>query len=293
MLNLVLATFLALPPMGAPAASPSEIDSLFPAPSGPLTLEVGNPDSTPTMESLVRQYCELTGQNVVVSQDSEGLMKQIRINLVKTLTVPADEVQTTFELLLRQNDFVLRLLKKDGVRLLELVSLSTSARNNLRASARYLAPDQLGLAKLHPAMLFTTVVTLPNTDVRQVSNSMRTMITDANTQQMLPAGNSNSMVLVGFGDSVGDLAEALQVIDAASATSGTKYVQTTEVISLENANAAELAGLLSRAFSVNPAEPRATDPKLLSDERTNSLLITATVGQLAAIKDLIAALDAK
>ncbi|MFT6832473.1 MAG: hypothetical protein ACJAZN_002650, partial [Planctomycetota bacterium] len=142
MLNLVLATFLALPPMGAPAASPSEIDSLFPAPSGPLTLEVGNPDSTPTMESLVRQYCELTGQNVVVSQDSEGLMKQIRINLVKTLTVPADEVQTTFELLLRQNDFVLRLLKKDGVRLLELVSLSTSARNNLRASARYLAPDQ-------------------------------------------------------------------------------------------------------------------------------------------------------
>ncbi|QDV04703.1 Bacterial type II/III secretion system short domain protein [Planctomycetes bacterium Poly30] len=54
-----------------------------------------------------------------------------------------------------------------------------------------------------------------------------------------------------------------------------------------------LRGIWSRALGLNPAEPRADDPRILSDDRTNSLILTATAERLADIKDLIAALDAK
>ena len=62
-----------------------------------------------------------------------------------------------------------------------------------------------------------TVLNLPNTDVRTLSNSLRTMLTDANTQQIIPLGNSNSVLLSGFGSNVAALAKMLQFVDEASA----------------------------------------------------------------------------
>ena len=41
------------------------------------------------------------------------------------------------------------------------------------------------------------VLNLPNTDVRTLTNSMRAMLTDANTQSIIPVGNSNSLILTG------------------------------------------------------------------------------------------------
>ena len=154
-------------------------------------------------------------------------------------------------------------------------------------------PEELANYQDQPATLITTVVTLPNTDVRQVSNSMRTMITDANTQQMLPAGNSSSMVLVGFGDTIRDLVDTLLTVDARSAAEGAAANRLNEVIRLENSRATELAGLLQRALGLSLEQPQASDPKILSDERSNSLIVSATAERLASIKALIAALDAK
>ena len=51
-------------------------------------------------------------------------------------------------------------------------------------------------------ILFTTsmpLVTLPNTDVRQLTTSLRPMMPDQSTQAMLNAGSSDSLILTGFG----------------------------------------------------------------------------------------------
>jgi hypothetical protein len=46
---------------------------------------------------------------------------------------------------------------------------------------------------------------------------MRTMFTDANTQQIVPVGNSNSLILTGFGSPVAKWVRMLLEVDEAAA----------------------------------------------------------------------------
>lgn len=298
MLNLAIAALL-LAPQGAPAqtadAAASQpaakvLESLFPAPSGTMTLVAGDSDNTLTYASLVKQYGSLTGQFFVVGEDTQAMLRQT-LNLDRTMTVPAEEVQSVFEQLLKHGDFVLNPLTTSGTRIVELTSLATSARNSLRSRAIFLAPDELHLAGQHPALLFTTTVTLPNLDVRQVSNSLRTMITDANTQQMLPAGNSNSMIIVGFGDQVAGMIQTLKSMDDAASSGAVKNKQVLEVVRLTNGQAADVAAVLTDAYLKPEGAPGFSTSKFIADTRSNSILVTARAGDLKPIKALIAALD--
>ena len=298
MLNLLLAAALLVPqsaPLaGAPQREPASevLKKLFPAPSGPMTLEAGSSDNPLTYKTLVDQYRELTGQFFVVSEDTKDMLTR-PLFLDRSMTVPVNEVQTVFEELLRHGEFVLEPLTTSGPRIIRLTSLLTNERNILRSRTTFLGPDELHLAERHPALLVTTVVNLPNVDVRQMSNSMRTMITDANTQQMLPAGNSNSMILVGFGDQVAALSDALHMMNEAADASAKDARSVLEVIRLENANAQAIAVLLSEAYAKPEGQPGDAQARFSADERTNSILITTRAGQLAAIKSLVAKLDTK
>lgn len=292
MLSLALTLALLLPQDSQTEAVKS-IAGLFPAPSGPMTLVVTDPENSDTCWSMVKKYGELTGQHITASADTQSLLMQNRITLDRDMTVPVGEVQTTFEHLLFARDFILTPLKRDGTRLLEIQSLNSPARSNIRSTAIFLEPEELHLAEAHPAMIFTTVVSLPHVDVRQISNSMRTMITDANTQQLLPAGNSNSMVIVGIGQSLIGIADTLKTVDEAAAAGAEKYVTVMEVVRLENSVSEDVAALLNAAFDVDPAKEGTSGLKFLSDVRTNSILLTAPAARLAGIKQLIAALDGK
>lgn len=219
---LVLAALAAAPflpttpqPGAEPAAGVQADPFGFPVPSEGMVLNA--PDDDPlTLVDLVHAYGEATGQTILYSDEARNFLESSRVNLAGPLEVPAARVQTTFEAILASHDFLLIPLTDQAPRLLEVVSLQTGARNNVRQHAVLVDEEHLAAAAGHPAVLCTTVIDLPNTDVRQLSNSMRTMITDANTQQMLPAGNTNSLVLVGTGTSVADLVRMLRLIDRAS-----------------------------------------------------------------------------
>ncbi len=263
-------------------------EALFPPAQGALEIVVAEDMTGTSYMDLVIEYGELTDQNVTYSEDTATLLRQMRVHAGRSMAVPADEVQETFEHLLVQSNFCLQILKAEGVRVLEVVSLATAARNNIRASAQYVDPDDLDMIARHPAVIFTTVVSLPNLDVRQVSNSMRTMITDANTQQLLPAGNSNSMVIVGFGDGVAKLAKTLRLIDTAAGESGKANRLQYEVLALKKADAKELAQLLSQAMRLDAEGSRT---QILADARTNSIIVTGPAADLADARKLVEALD--
>ncbi len=311
MLNLALAAAL-LAPQGAPAqnspapaaqapiqvdalakkgAATQLLDELFNPPTGPMTLVAGDSENPLTYGDLVEQYGELTGQYFVVRDDAKSMLRG-SLNLDRTMTVPADEVQSVFEQLLKHGDFVLLPLTTAGTRILQVTSLATAARNNLRAHAIFLGPDELHLAAQHPALLFTATVALPHLDVRQVSNSLRTMITDANTQQMLPAGNSNSMIIVGFGDQVAGLTDTLRAMDAAAAIDkdGTRSAM---VVRVEHANAAEISELLEGACAKPASAAGPAGPTFAAHELSNSIMVSARADQIEGIKKLIVALDVK
>jgi len=199
----------------APELSPALSGEIpvFPAPAGPMEIPTTFSGSPVTMQHVIESYGTITGQTFSVSDETSMFLRGTNLNLTEPLSVPIENVQTVFETLLIQNGFVLDVLYEGTPRLLTVISLNTGARTNIRQNASYVSSENVAGMRQHPAMLFMTVVDLPRCDVRQLANSMRTMITDANTQQLLPAGNTTSLVVTGMGAQVADLVEMLERIN--------------------------------------------------------------------------------
>jgi hypothetical protein len=151
------------------------------------------------------------------NSETGGYLDATGILLSQELRAEPANAQVVFESILAANDFALTWLVQGPEPILEVTSLQTGRRNTIRASSIFVPAEAVDEMARHPALLVTTILHLPNTDVRQLSNSMRTTITDANTQQMLPAGNTNSLVLTGMGDQVASLVRMLRIVDEHSA----------------------------------------------------------------------------
>ncbi len=212
---LALATSLStLPDAGA-------MDDWYPPAQGELVIEVPenvqrSSDFT-SMYDLAQQYGALTGQHMSISDETAQLLQGQSTGLHSSIRVPAERVQRVFESILLEQAFVMRVVHENEPRIFSLESLRTQARNTIRGDSRFVPSSAVELMRRHPATMVTTTLHLPHTDVRQLSNSLRTLITDANTQQILPAGNTDTLVLVGFGYQVAGLIDMLKLVDEASA----------------------------------------------------------------------------
>ncbi|MBL6755480.1 MAG: hypothetical protein ISQ11_03645 [Planctomycetes bacterium] len=269
-----------------------------------LNFAQSDEDESMTLYQFVQACEQVTGLNFTWGAETEALLKNQQVNLLGAKTIQKERFYSFFQVMMIISDFVCTEIGEDDISVIKIDSLATAARNNLRAGALYVEPERLAEYEDQPATLITTVVSLPNTDVRQVSNSMRSMITDPNTQQMLPAGNSQSMVLVGFGSNVVALANMLKIIDDASQTE--VIPPEFDVIKLEYASAEDIAAtveeLLEAANQNRTSAPQAQGPqgalnrnqgeaKILTESRTNSLLVMAMPEEMPRIKELVARLD--
>ena len=282
-----------------------ESDSLFPSATEDLAIAWPADGEKPTMLDVIVQYGRLTGQRISYQSDTESMLRTIRVPLDRPTTVPASEIQGFIESLMISSDFVMTIQRAADPRIVGVYSLQTAQRNMIRTRALPVKSNDVEMLRSHPAMLFTTAVDLPNTDVRQVSNSMRTMITDANTQQMIPAGNSNTMVITGYGPQVAAMIEQLELIDKSSKRKSPVGVSIShEVIRLEHGNAVELAPIVEEALAtaqnIRSAAamgqgmaqgPNSTKVRVLAVQRLNALVITCTFDQVAEAQMLVSKLD--
>ena len=204
----------ALTSAGGPPSSGQDPVLRFPQPSGPLVIPMTRDDAPGySILRLLEDFGTLTGQTFLYSQETANYLEADHVRLTHEVSASPERAQEIFEGILASSDFVLTVLSGEDPRILEVTSLQTGQRNTIRVGAIFVPVEELEEMAKHPALLLTTVIHLPNTDVRQLSNSMRTMITDANTQQMLPAGNTNSLVLTGFGTNVAQLVNLLRRVD--------------------------------------------------------------------------------
>jgi general secretion pathway protein D len=137
---------------------------------------------------------------------------------------------------------------------------------------------------------------------------MRTMFTDQNTQQIIPVGNSNSLIITGFGSIVASIVRMLKLVDEASKAQ-TGLVPEFEVIPLEFASADEISETIADLLEASrralqsrtqvagaqgvsaPLQSGQNESKILVDSRTNSLLVMAMPDDMPRIKELVARLD--
>lgn len=296
---LASCTLATRPPSTEPTRQEGACCDLYPAASGDLVIEVAAESPAPTLAEVARSYAEITGQHLVLDAETLSLLETGSCGVQDSVTVPAAEVQSFFEQLLVANDYALHTLRGAAPRLVVIESLRTQARNTVRDSAVIVPSEKLQHLATHPATLVSTVVHLPNTDVRQLSNSMRTLITDANTQQMLPAGNTNAVVLTGFGSQVARFADMLRTIDANSVQEDSRKLA---VLRLQRANAWEVATELETVLGVRRAGKSQGDEtlplppprvRITADERTNSLVVSADPQTMTEIERLVQELDAE
>ncbi|MCP5024382.1 MAG: hypothetical protein GY930_21760 [bacterium] len=255
------------------------------------------------------QACQqVTGLTFHVKEDAASRLSSTFVRLMGTKRIPKRQFYSFFQILMVMNDFVCTEIGPAGISVIQIDSLTgggNSSGPKIRANAAYVDPDRLIDYADQPATLITTVINLPNTDVRSLSNTMRQLIADPNTQQMIPAGSSNSFVLTGFGTQVAALARMLTIIDEASAVEVVEPVF--ELLRLEYAAADEVASLVEELLEFSTQATNRGGPapngvsgtlrtgqssvKILVDSRQSSLLVLALPEDMPRIKDLVAQLD--
>lgn len=176
----------------------------------------GDEESSLSLLELVDRYAEATGQTALVRDEAARLLELDEIGLESALTVSAAAFPTLFEELLFEHRFALVEVLEDPA-LFAVQSLDTSMRPDLGQHARVVDAGSIAACAARPATVFWTVLELPHTDVRTLSNTLRGIIEDPNLMQIVPVGNSGSLILTGFGRQLVRLNEMLTSLDAAAA----------------------------------------------------------------------------
>jgi len=262
-----------------------------------------------TLEAFVKICQTVTGINFTYGQETGTQLKALKIRMFGTKRVPKADFYSFFQIMMVINDFVCSRIGPERIAVVLISSTqATGGKGNPKRDARQVMPEEVEQYADQPATLITTVIDLPNTDVRTLSNSLRQMFSDQQTQQIIPVGNSNSLIITGFGSDVASIVKMLRFVDKASADAQGE-LPIFETIQLEFASAEEISNTLDELLDASrravtgrvqqagaqgvsaPIQGGNTESKIMVDPRTNSLIVMAMPTDMPRIKELVARLD--
>ena len=260
-----------------------------------------------TLEQFVKICQTVTGINFTYGPDTGNQLKTLKLKMFGSKRVPKAYFYSFFQIMMVINDFVCSRIGPEDISVVLISSTNVAGKGNPRKDARQVMPQEVDKYADQPATLITTVVDLPNTDVRTLSNSLRQMFSDQQTQQIIPVGNSNSLIITGFGSDVASIVRMLKFVDDASRAAAGE-LPIFETIQLEFASAEEISNTLDELLDASrravtgraqgnpngvtaPIQGGNTESKIMVDPRTNSLIVMAMPADMPRIKELVARLD--
>ena len=134
--------------------------------------------------------------------------------------------------------------------------------------------------------VITRVVAVRNVSVRELSPLLRQLIDNAGAGNVVHYDPANIILITGRAAVVNRLAEIIKRVDQA----GDKEI---EVVELRNASASEMVRIVDALNKTTnqKSTPKFLEPKIVADERTNSILISGDPKVRARLKRLIRQLD--
>jgi general secretion pathway protein D len=261
-----------------------------------------------TLEAFVKICQTVTGMNFTYGIDTGNQLRTLKLKMFGTKRIPKVDFYSFFQIMMVINDFVCSKIGPEHISVVLISSTTVAGKGNPKRDARQVMPSEVEQYADQPATLITTVIDLPNTDVRTLSNSLRQMFSDQQTQQIIPVGNSNSLIITGFGSDVAAIVKMLRFVDDASLRAAGD-LPIFETIQLEFASAEEISNTLDelldasrRAVTGRSQVQQATgvsaqiqggntESKIMVDPRTNSLIVMAMPNDMPRIKELVARLD--
>lgn len=275
-----------------------------------ITVDETGTDSI-NLEWLTK-VCELyTGIVFTYDDTTSQQLQNAKVRLIGTKRVPKAEIYSFYQILMFIHGFILTRVGPEplSIVLVQPVQPTPGKANNVRNESVYLTPEELEQYSSQVATQVVTVLHLPHTDVRQLGNSLRGLTTDPTGQQnVVPVGNTNSVILTGFASSVASLARILKLVDAESARDA-DVSPVFEVIPLEWAAAEDMADILEQLLeaarrnvqgarqqiqaqgATGQIAGQGGETKILTYPRTNSLLVMALPDDMRNIRELVARLD--
>lgn len=190
--------------------------TLFTKPTEGFRIVPGDGQRGYTCKMLLSELERVTGVHFVVAADTNTVLDRTPVGLMQPLDVAPDQVWSVSEALLVNADFKFSFIRDEAPIVIGVQALAGQGRGGGAASV---SPIQVPIEALpawreHPAFMVSTSIALESLNVRDLSNSMRQMFTDPNSQQIIPVGNSNSLMLIGLARRVGDLANQLSELNA-------------------------------------------------------------------------------
>ena len=195
---------------GSTASRDVARDGILPMPSGPLELTLAGATGI-SLDELLTRLSKLTGVTYSAVPTTKERLKATTVALSQDQRIPANEVYPWVESLLQQSGYSLAVLENAGA---PLVGVYARGDPNSRAPAINLDATQLHECRMHPATFFSTVLTLPDVDVRSLGNSLRILAPDTASGGVIPVGTTNSVILSATGRDVADLAAMLLNVQA-------------------------------------------------------------------------------
>jgi hypothetical protein len=192
----------------------------FPVPKEGFSIKVAS-DSDPKLDALLSEFSRVTGQALLINREVRAMLQSTSAGLNRSVDVPAQEVYPFVEFVLAQNGIVL--IPRGGAEPRLLAVENARANRNTIEDAIQVPAGEIAMWARHPAFLVSTVIDLPNSDVRTLSNSMRTLFKDQVTQIFIPVGNSSSLIIIGTGSAAASMVSMLRSVDEIARVDAEKH----------------------------------------------------------------------
>jgi len=262
-----------------------------------------------TLERWVKLCQQTTGINFTYSNDTMGNLSSKTVRMYGPKEIPKEDFYSFFQIIMIINDYVCTRIGPDHLAVVVVQDLNAGqTRSTIRQDATYVEPDEIEIYATQPATIIQTVIHLPNTDTRTMSNQLRGMGIDQSTMAVIPV-STNHVILQGFGNQIASLVTMLKLIDEYSAPEDPIHPEI-EVLPLEFSSAEEIAETLSELLDASrraaqtvgrqqqqaqgatgALQQQTAETKVMVNPSSNSLLIVAMPDEMPRIKELVARLD--
>ncbi|MFN0207720.1 MAG: hypothetical protein ACKVS6_15540 [Planctomycetota bacterium] len=167
---------------------------------------------------VIDKLAPFAQKTILMKKDAAAKIGSIRIGLSSPIRTSKTAASEVLDLLLYSNEFVLVPPGKTEGLPWELKDLKGPDRNTLRAQATMIDVKEIERYS-NKVVLCSVIIPLDHANAREISASLRPFFPDNQLETVSNIGNSNCLLVYGFGPTVAAIYRLLQKIDAESAES--------------------------------------------------------------------------
>lgn len=230
----------------------------------------GNPPGTHTLnlkdadiQALIATVSEITGRNFIVGPNVQG-----KVSVISARPMQPDEIYDVFLSVLRVHGYA-------------AVPAGSMIKIVPEAMAQAEGGNSVATAESGDAIV-TQIVPLRHVAAAELVPILRPLLPQG--AQLIAHQTSNSLVISDRASNVQRVAGIIARIDTVSDAE-------VEVLPLQHANAAEMARTLTLLAEDKATQASGEAPRILADERTNSILIAGAKSGRLRIRTLVTHLD--